>query len=116
MTLDDLLQQVRNSDSAQALEFADVIAVIEANYNYTPSTFINGDVENSAGSNAGSCKIFAFAQLQKLSETETLNLFGRFYRDDVLAHPDATDHANIRTFMQQGWSGIRFSQMPLEAK
>ena len=29
-------------------------------------------------------------------------------RKDVLEHPDATDHANIRAFMKVGWDGVKF--------
>lgn len=106
MSLDAFLQRLR-ADPAQ-IEFADTLAVIEASYGYTPMAFRNGDVRNAAGQNAGSCKIFAFARLQGLSEAETLACFGRYYREDVLQHPDAADHANIRTFMRSGWAGVSF--------
>ena len=49
--------------------------------------------------NYSSCKLFAFAQLNALSEMETLALFGTFYRDDVMNNPDGEDHANIRNFI-----------------
>ncbi|MEP1447388.1 MAG: HopJ type III effector protein [Paraglaciecola sp.] len=42
---------------------------------------------NQAGTNEGSCKIFYFSKLQKLTENQTLALFGSYYRDDVLANP-----------------------------
>ncbi|NNF96141.1 MAG: hypothetical protein HKM94_04340 [Halobacteria archaeon] len=41
-------------------------------------------------------------------ELETLACFGKYYREDVLQHPQGTDHLNIRTFMRHGWSGIQF--------
>ncbi len=101
-------------------DFEDVIAYIEAHYDYTPTRFSNGSsadaVVSEAGQNAGSCRLFALAQLKGLSEAETLTLFGRFYRDDVLKHPEGSDHANIRRFMQDGWAGIRFDGTPLVAK
>ena len=100
------LQRLR--ETPDQVEFTDTIAAIEAAYEYTPTAFANGDVHNAAGQNGGSCKIFAFGRLQGLSERETLACFGRYYRDDVLGHPDAVDHANIRTFMRTGWSGIVF--------
>ena len=100
----------------QGIEFAEVMAVIDAEFIYTPTAFTNGDTENTAGSNEGSCKLFAFAQLRQLSESQTLALFGRFYRDEVLPHPEGGDHANIRNFMQTGWRGIHFLGQPLVSK
>jgi len=71
---------------------------------------------NQAGTNEGSCKIFAFAQLNQLNQQQTLNLFGDYYRLDVLNNPDGTGHQNIRNFMQFGWDGIRFNGEALTAK
>lgn len=117
MTIEKLLNQLNTQ--AEQIDFATVISTIEAHYNYTPQTFTNGvgdgRVTNSAGTNEGSCKIFAFAQLQGLSEFKTLKLFGEHYRK-VLVTPDETDHANIRTFMRHGWEGINFSAPALQAK
>jgi hypothetical protein len=90
------------------IEFADTIAAIERAYAYTPTAFRNGDTHNVAGQNGGSCKIFAFAKLHGLTEAETLACFGRYYREDVLPHPGANDHQNIRNFMRSGWQGIAF--------
>ena len=39
---------------------------------------------------------------------------GDYYRVDVLQHPDATDHQNIRQFIQYGWAGITFEGCALE--
>lgn len=106
MSLSDFLQRLRTTP--EQLEFAETLAAIEAHYVYTPTAFRNGDVHSAAGQNAGSCKIFAFAKLQGLTEAETLACFGRYYRDDVLQHPEATDHPNIRSFMRSGWAGVIF--------
>lgn len=106
MTLDAFLQQLRQHP--ESLEFANTMAVIEAQYHYQPTAFRNGEVHNAAGQNAGSCKLFAFARLQNLSEAETLACFGRYYREDVLQHPDGSDHQNIRNFMRSGWGGVAF--------
>lgn len=106
MSLTTFLQRLR--ETPERIEFADTIAAIESHYEYTPTAFRNGEVENAAGQNGGSCKIFAFAKLQDLSESETLACFGRYYREDVLQHPDANDHQNIRNFMRSGWSGVAF--------
>ena len=65
--------------------------------------------------NAAVCRLTGFAEselvdtrLGWLEESTTLNLFGDYYRKDVLEHPDATDHANIRAFMKVGWDGVKF--------
>jgi len=112
----DLQQFIEQLDSNRGFDFEDTIAVIAANYDYSPTRFSNGDLVNEAGTNEGSCKIFAFAQLNNLSEQQTLNCFGRFYRVDVLENPEGTDHGNIRNFMVHGWSGIRFEKSALTAK
>jgi hypothetical protein len=117
-TLDQLINQLITDP--ETTEFKDVIDVIDAHYNYTPAHFTNGPandcVINEAGKNEGSCKIFSFAQIQHLDEMQTLNCFGRYYREDVLKHPDNTDHANIRTFIRHGWKYINFENLALEEK
>lgn len=112
MTLNEFLAQIGENTQ---LDFEDTIAVISENYDYTPTPFQNGEVNNEAGQNEGSCKIFAFAQLNNLNEKQTLACFGRFYQD-VLATPEGTDHGNIRNFMSTGWSGIRFEGTALTAR
>lgn len=116
MTPSELITLIKTNP--EALEFKNVIATIDANYTYTPTRFTNGSVEtqaiNDAGTNEGSCKIFAFAQLHDLNKEETLACFGRHYHDDVLKNPDGTGHINIRNFMQTGWDGIHFENQALK--
>jgi len=118
MSLEQLLQLL--TSRADQVRFDQVMAVIDSHYDYRPAAFSNGCgddmLHNQAGSNEGSCKIFAFAQLNQLDPTQTLACFGDYYRRDVLASPDGSDHANIRRFMRDGWAGIRFEQFPLTAK
>ena len=104
------------TQSPDSINFSDTMAVIDENYDFTPSEFINGNLTNEANQNNGSCKIFSFAKINKLSEDITLHCFGDYYRKDVLEHPDANDHQNIRNFMKSGWSGIRFNTTPLILK
>lgn len=117
MSIDELLNQLETHP--KQIHFATVIATIEANYDYTPRTFTNGagedTVTNTVGTNAGSCKVFSFAQLQNLSKQQALLLFGEHYRK-VLETPGETDHANIRTFMRHGWTGINFAAPALQTK
>lgn len=114
MILDDFLNKLGTEPGN--IEFADTMAVIETLYNFTPTAFKNGELENAAGQNNGSCKLFAFARLQGLSKEQTLACFGAHYRKDVLEHPDGTDHGNIRNFMKYGWNGVVYAGEPLQAR
>lgn len=96
------------------VDLKEVIALIDANYAFTPTSFANGDTVNAAGENNGSCKLFAFAKLHDFTKDETLACFGRFYFDDVLKHPEGADHANIRNFIKHGPAGIRFENEALK--
>ncbi|MCV2402154.1 HopJ type III effector protein [Marinomonas sp. C2222] len=110
-TLIDTLKQ-----NPTSVQFKDVISVIENEYEFTPTSFTNGNQANAANENNGSCKIFSFAAVHQLAESETLQLFGDFYRVDVLQNPEASDHQNIRQFMIHGWSGIKFESIALTPK
>lgn len=114
MKPDALLKQL--DETPESVAFNDVIALIDALYDFTPTSFSNGTFLNEAGKNNGSCKLFAFARLHKLSPLQTLACFGAYYRDDVLKHPEGTDHQNIRNFMKTGWEGIEFSGNALTPK
>jgi hypothetical protein len=57
-----------------SITFAEVIELINTHYDFTPTRFTNGlggdaegnnGVVNEQGTNEGSCRIFAFAQLQR---------------------------------------------------
>lgn len=97
----------------EQIEFSDTMATIEANYNFTPSKFTNGSAVNEADTNNGSCKIFSFGLINKLSEQQTLACFGSYYRDDVLGSPNGNDHQNIRNFITSGWAEIEFQTAAL---
>ncbi|MFD2230995.1 HopJ type III effector protein [Alkalimarinus sediminis] len=114
MTESQLIEQLETTP--ETVEFEQVISIISENYNYQPTRFSNGEVINEAGTNEGSCKLFAFGLLNQLSEKEMLACFGKYYRDDVLKHPEGSDHANIRTFMVSGWDAIKFDQPALTKK
>ncbi len=107
-SLEALLAKVKQG---QPVTFEETIAVIGEYYDYRPTRFTNGTNENrvvnEAGSNEGSCKIFYFSRLHRLSEKETLALFGEHYAE-VLSNPNGDSHKNIRTFMRCGWPGIAF--------
>ena len=117
-SLEALIQQIKSNP--EIIDFKTVIDLIDQSYDYTATQFQNGPDDNctisKAGENEGSCKIFAFALLNKLDKNQTLNCFGQYYRDDVLKHPDNTDHANIRTFIKYGWKNITFENVALKKK
>ena len=89
---------------SKTIDFQETIQLIESNYTFTPTTFVNGSIKNEAGNNSGSCKVFAFAKLEGLTKEETLACFGQYYTD-VRNKPNGEDHQNIRNFIKTGFKG-----------
>jgi len=114
MTTTDYLKKLKSTPDI--IEFSEIMDVIESEYDFHPTAFKNGDIENSESENLGSCKIFSFGQMHGLSEEQTLACFGAYYREDVLQNPNANDHQNIRNFIQSGWNAIKFSGNALTTK
>ncbi|MFD0990446.1 HopJ type III effector protein [Mariniflexile jejuense] len=114
MNLEEFKQKLKNTPNS--IEFSETMAVIESNYEFTPTAFKNGELQNNAGENSGSCKLFAFAKLQGFTKDETLVCFGKFYFDDVLKDPNGTGHQNIRNFMKTGFEGLTFESEALKLK
>ncbi|WP_209331205.1 HopJ type III effector protein [Lunatimonas salinarum] len=110
----NLLDQIRQNP--QEIAFSEVIAHIDAHYEFYPTRFTNGDMVNEAGQNNGSCKLLFFAQELGLDAATTLQLFGDYYRTDVLKNPEGKDHQNIRNFIRYGWNGVLFEGTPLQRK
>ena len=102
------------SISPNNIEFNDTMSVVDEYYDFTETAFTNGEINNAAGENSGSCKLLAFAQGQDLTQGQTLACFGSYYRDDVLKNPQDNNHQNIRQFMTNGFSGLSFSENPLK--
>ncbi len=64
MSLSEYLEHVKmNPKSA---DFKTTIALIDAYYAFTPTPFKNAEIYNEAGTNIGSCKIFALGKLKDL--------------------------------------------------
>lgn len=114
MSLQVFLEKLRADP--ESIEFAETIEIIQSNYEYTPTNFTNGTQLNKAGENEGSCKILAFAYINTLTVTETLNCFGHYFREDVVGKPAGDDHQNIRQFILDGFEGIEFDVLPLQFK
>lgn len=106
-----MLQKIKNQP--QEITFQEVIDYIDGHYYFTPVAFTNGTLQNEAGQNNGSCKIFQFALLKNLSKEETLHCFGHFYREHVLQNPTGIDHQNIRNFMVHGFEGLQLEGLAL---
>ncbi|WP_140939465.1 HopJ type III effector protein [Sphingobacterium lumbrici] len=107
----ELIQRLKNKE----VKFEDVLAFIDERYLHTPTAFTNGKQYNTENENQGSAKVFSFAQINGLSKEDTLLLFAE-HREAVLASPDATDHQNIRQFILNGWEGVTFEGIALQAK
>ncbi len=116
MLLTELLTLLKENPTQ--VQFNQVIETINNEYHYTPSRFHNGQdndiVINEASTNEGSCKILAFAKLNSLTKEETLNCFGKYYRNDVLLNLENTDHANIRTLIKYSLSDVHFDNTVLK--
>lgn len=113
MTINDLLASVY--ENSEQLVFTEVLATIEAEFEFTPSAFHNGNLKNAETENQGSCKVFGFAHQAGLNQAHTLALFAEHYKS-VLADPEGDAHQNIRQFMQHGWSKVSFERKPLSKK
>ncbi|MCQ9473190.1 HopJ type III effector protein [Pseudomonas alliivorans] len=109
--LDSLRTRLRSGEHA----FADTLAFIADTYDYQPQAFHNGDVDNAAGQNEGSCKTLGMALLEGLSDEEALLALGEHYRS-VLATPEGSDHGNIRALIKHGLAGVTFEGEPLKRK
>jgi len=66
--LKDFRASLRNRNHA----FSDTLAFIASNYDYQPSRFVNGTLENAAGENEGSCKTLGLALLEGFTARKRL--------------------------------------------
>jgi hypothetical protein len=116
MDIQHLLTQL--DQSPETLVFKEIIAAIDAAYEFSPVAFLNNGLENAQGENQGSCKVFAFAKLHNLSKNHTLALFAEHFFKSVLLKPDGTDHQNIRHFLksEDALNGVVLSGNALSLK
>lgn len=101
--------------SPTTITFAETMQVIEDSYNFTPTSFTNGELKNNVGENTGSCKVFALAKHQKLTKQATLFCFGEHYQN-VLEDDKGSSHQNIRNFMKTGFEGLSFESEAISLK
>ncbi len=114
MNIEEFKNKLKNTP--ETIQFSETINTIEANYNFTPTAFKNGTLQNASDQNLGSCKVLAFATDQNLTKEEALACFGQFYFDEVLKDPNGDGHQNIRNFMNTGFEGVSFEGTPLKMK
>ncbi len=110
MTLTEFKNKLQKEPTS--IDFKETIELIENNYNFTPSAFKNGVLENQSTENQGSCKVFSFAIQEGLSKEETLACFGQYYAE-VVNDPSGTGHQNIRNFIRTGFEGLNFENETL---
>lgn len=113
MTLNEFVTNIQQAKLS--LDFKGYLQQIEQYFDYTPTAFRNGDVENLAGKNEGSCKLLYFGMMMQLDEVQLLSCFAEHYQH-VLATPSGQDHQNIRQFMRSGWQGVSFTGQALQVK
>lgn len=111
MTTTNILKSLR----LKKIQFKDVLAHIDEFYFYSPSAFTNGTQSNATDENQGSARVLYFAQMNNLSQEDTLVLFAEHF-DAVIDNPTGTDHQNIRQFQLNGWDGVRFESEVLKLK
>jgi hypothetical protein len=114
MKLDAFLKKLNDDPTSITLD--DTLATIAEAYEFTPFGYTLGGVRFESHQVHRSCQLYAFAQLNRLSEAQTLACFGAYYHQDVLQHPDGTDHKTVRLFMKHGWAGLALDGMPLKAR
>jgi hypothetical protein len=107
------ISAILNAIDHEKAQFSDVLDLINAHYDFTPTAFDNGPLHNGAGENSGSCRVFSFAKMHNLSDLDTLNLFAEHFKA-VQANPTGEDHQNIRNFQYYGWAGIVFHGQALK--
>ena len=111
MNIANLLKLLR----LKKINFKEVLSIIDAEYEYVPSTFRNGNKLNYANENPGSAKVLYFGKVNNLSKEDTLFLFAEHYAG-VLEDPDGTSHPNIREFLHYGWERVNFDSQILFKK
>lgn len=96
-------------------QFASTLAFINQWFDFTPSAFRNGKVNNTAEQNQGSCRALAMASMLGLTGEQALKCFGEHYRD-VVATPGVDNHHNLRRLQAEGLVNIQFDHPPLRRK
>lgn len=106
------LQALLSALQAELADFEDTLRVIDEHFLFNPTAFSIDQHHNAAHENQGACRVLALAAWGQLSVDDVLLLFGRHARA-VLAHPEGTDHRNIRALLAHGMDAVAFEHFPL---
>jgi hypothetical protein len=113
MNTKEYLEQLR---SGVKMNFSDFTNLIDQEYEFLNVAFTNSDLVNSKEENQGSAKVFCFALMHSLSESETLRCFGEHYQSVVDEPDNELSHINIRNFIKAGWKGVSINFSALQVK
>ena len=113
MNTKEYLEQLR---SGVKMNFSDFTNLIDQEYEFLNVAFTNNDLVNSKEENQGSAKVFCFALMHSLSESDTLRCFGEHYQSVIDEPENHNSHLNIRRFVSNGWKGILINQSTLKPK
>ncbi len=61
-----------------AYQFSSTLGFIDQWFDFTPSAFRNGGVQNTVNQNQGSCRVLALALMHGFTTEQTLRCFGSF--------------------------------------
>ena len=89
----------------ESVTFKETIDFLDTHYFYFEVPFKNGPLYSKPNENTGTAKILSFGLMTRMTEAQTLAMFGEIYRN---LSPDGTDHANIRQFIKTGFAGVSF--------
>ena len=108
-----LLEQLEKTP--ETINFKEVIAYIDENYDFTPTKFINGNTTNEANQTMALVKFLVLLKQINLSKEQTLSHFWRILQKMFSKIP-RNDHQNIRNFIEFSWDGISFDGEALKKK
>mgnify|MGYP002715060916 CR=1 FL=1 len=94
--LNELRSRLQQDDYA----FSETLAFVAEHYDYQPSAFRNGDVENAAGQNEGSCKTLGLALLEGLSQGELVRAADAVVKDAILEGASKVSPDALRDALQ----------------
>ena len=113
MNTQQYLEQIK---SGGEMKFSDFTDLIDNEYTFLPTAFMNADLANKDDENQGSAKVFCFGLMHSLSEREVVKCFGEHYQSVLDSPQDQSSHLNIRSFMNSGWGGVTIDFSALTIK
>ena len=106
-------EQVLDPESPAVLDLDEIVAMIDELYDFAPTAFSTGTLQNAAGENERSLKVLCWATLAGLSTEQALALFGTLYTE---LEPEGDGHQNIRQLIAHGLSSFSVAPWPLRPR